>query len=161
MDDEIAREARRRDASHHEGHRKFRPHLRPNRDSNLVGLRGEAAFAERFGLEVDLTPRLGGDGHKDLTIALKVDDEVRHYNVDCKAAVKPKDLIVETDVCSPLTIYVLCRYHQNEDRCTLIGWQWGAVLMRSTPRDYGYGVINYWCPAQDCRSIDELEERMA
>src|SRR5882762_3131213 len=150
--DPIAEEAWRREASHHEGHKNFRPHLRP-KGANLIGLRGEQSFAERFGLEVDLTSRLGGDGNRDLTITLYVNGMAIDFVVDCKSAMIPKDLIVETAYCRPLTIYVLCRYHEFEDRCSLIGWQWGRVLMQSIPKDYGYGVVNYWCPAAKCREI--------
>lgn len=154
-DDPIADEAWRREASHHEGHRNFRPHLRPI-GANLMGLRGEQEFAERFGLQVDLAPRLGGDGNIDLTLRLRVE---RDFVVDCKAALIPKDLIVEAKYCRPETIYVLCRYWEETDRCTLLGWQWGAVLMKSKPKDYGFGIVNYWQPASELRDIRELESR--
>jgi hypothetical protein len=157
--DPIADEAWRREASHHEGHRNFRPHLRP-KGANLMGLRGEKAFADRLGLQVDLSPRLGGDGNVDLRLKLRVERKIE-FVVDCKAALVPKDLIVEADVCKPETIYVLCRYWEDTDSCTLIGWQWGSVLMKSEPKDYGYGIINYWCPAGLLRDISELEARVA
>lgn len=158
-DDDIAREAWRREASHHAGHRNFRPHVRP-RGANLMGLRGEQAFAERFGLQVDLTPRLNGDGGRDLEIKLRTDTEgVDTYKVDCKAAIIPKDLIVEVSRCLPKTIYVLCRYIEADDRCDLLGWQWGLVLLCSPPKDYGYGIINFWCPRNELRDLRELEQR--
>jgi hypothetical protein len=156
--DPVWNEAWRREASHHPGHRNFRPHLRPV-GANLIGLRGEQAFAAEFGLAVNLTPMLGGDGHRDLQITLRNEFGERRFVVDCKAAVIPKDLIVKTDECSEGTIYVLCRYWQDKDRCTLLGWQWGGALLRTTPRDYGYGVMNYWLPARLLRPISELKER--
>jgi hypothetical protein len=82
-----------------------------------MGLRGEQAFAERYGLNVDLTPRLNGDGGEDLRLTTKLGT----FPVDCKAALKPKDLIVDRDYCKPNVIYVLCRYIEAEDRCEL-GW---------------------------------------
>jgi hypothetical protein len=154
MTDPIAREAWRREASHHAGHRNFRPHLRPV-GANLMGLRGEQAFAERFGLKVDLTPRPGGDGNIDNRITLRVS-----FVVDCKAALIPKDLIVEVGKCKPNTIYVLCRYFEDTHSCSLVGWQWGSVLLKTAPKDYGKGVMNYWCPASQLRSMDELDERL-
>jgi len=158
-DDDIAREAWRREASHHEGHRNFRPHLRP-RGANLMGLRGEEAFAREFGLTVDLTPRLKGDGGRDLEIRLRTDIEgVSLFKVDCKAAIIPKDLIVEVGCCRPKTIYVLCRYWEEDDICTLLGWQWGHTLLCSTPKDYGYGIINLWCPRNSLRDLQDLHER--
>jgi hypothetical protein len=121
-----------------------------------MGLRGEDAFAERYGQSVDLTSRPGGDGGRDLTITVAG----QTYPVDCKAAVIPKDLIVEAARCKPGTIYVLCRYLMLEDRCELLGWQWGRILMRSTPKDYGYGVINYWQPRADIRPMADLDSRI-
>jgi hypothetical protein len=153
-DDPIAEEAWRREASHHAGHRDFRPHLRPV-GANLMGLRGEEAFAARFGLPVDLAPKLGGDGHIDMHLTLRTT-----YVVDCKTALVPKDLIVEVGKCFPRTIYVLCRYFESSDTCSLIGWQWGRVLLTTTPKDYGKGVMNYWWPGNQLRSISELEERV-
>ena len=160
-DDEIAREAWRREASHHAGHRNFRPHVRPV-GANLMGLRGEQAFAERFDLQVDLTPKLGGDGGRDLEVTLWTNTfwDAEDFKVDCKAAIFPKDLIVEVGRCLPRVIYVLCRYHADEDRCTLLGWQWGLTLLSSPPKDYGYGIINYWCPRGLLRSMDEIDERL-
>jgi len=156
-DDPISREAWRREASHHAGHRNFRPHLRP-KGANLMGLRGEQAFAERYGLEVNLEPSLGGDGGKDLKIALRrPGGEPCVFPVDCKAAIIPKDLIVEVARARPQTIYVLCRYWEELDRCTLLGWDWGAVLMTSKPKDYGYGVINYWLPRGEIHPMSELD----
>jgi hypothetical protein len=151
-EDEIATEAWRREASHGPGHRNHRPHLRPV-GAHLMGLRGEQAFAERYGLKVDLTPRLNGDGGEDL----KLTTTAGTFPVDCKAALIPKDLIVDKHYCKPNVIYVLCRYVEAEDRCELIGWQWGKVLMKSEPKDYGYGVINYWQPSGQIRKMEELD----
>lgn len=159
-DDPIAKEAWRREASHHEGHRNFRPHLRP-KGANLMGLRGEQAFAERFGLTVNLEPRLGGDGHIDLRLPLVVGSRVIKFAVDCKAAMIPKDLIVEVGTCKPATIYVLCRYYEDTDSCSLIGWQWGSMLLKTTPKDYGKGVMDHWWPGNRLRDLCELEERWA
>jgi len=150
-DDPIATEAWRREASHHEGHRNFRPHLRPI-GANLMGLRGEQAFGERYGIPVNLEPKLGGDGGRDLRVPVRA-----VLPVDCKAAVFPKDLIVEAERTKPWTIYVLCRYLEGEDRCELLGWQWGRILMRSEPKDYGYGVLNHWQPRALIRPMTDLD----
>ena len=153
-DDEIAREAWRREASHHPGHRNFRPHLRPQ-GANLIGMRGEQAFvlwAKRG--KVDLTPRPGGDGGKDQWVRIGG----KFYRLDCKTALIPKDLIVEVDACRPKTIYVLCKYFKEDDRAVCLGWQVGSVLMESKPKDYGKGVINYWCPRSTLRTMEELKE---
>jgi hypothetical protein len=150
-DDPIKAEAWRREASH-QGHPKNRPHLRPV-GANLMGLRGEEAFAQRYGLAVDLTPRPGGDGGVDVFVTVSG----QKYPVDCKAAVIPKDLIVEAGRCQPGTVYVLCRYLEPEDRCDLLGWQWGRILLRSQPKDYGYGVMNHWQPREKIRPMSDLD----
>ncbi len=158
-DDEISREAWRREASHHPGHRNFRPHVRPV-GANLMGLRAEEAFAQRYGLTIDLTTRPEGDGGVDLRIPLLTDYFiVETFAVDCKAAIKPKDLIVEATRTKPLTIYVLARYYEESDQCELLGWQWGKYLLRSVPKDYGYGILNYWCPRSSLRDLGELDMR--
>jgi hypothetical protein len=159
-DDSIAKEAWRREASHHAGHRNFRPHLR-EKGANLMGLRGEEAFSERFGLSLDLTPRLGGDGGRDFGVVLRVaNGTARRYEVDCKAALVPKYLIVEQGRVRRETIYVLCRYIPDDDRCKLQGWEWGAMLLKAPTRDFGYGIINHWIPAERLRGLDEIAARL-
>src|SRR5262249_21238105 len=82
------------------------------------------------------------------------------FKVDTKAAVKPFNLIVEVGRCYPRTIYVLCRYLEGEDRCTLIGWEWGKVLLKTTPRDFGFGILTHWRPAATLRGFEELDLRV-
>lgn len=151
-DDQISAEAWRREASHRPNHRQ---HLLPV-GAHLRGLRGEEAFAQRYGLAVDLTPRPGGDGGVDVFITVKG----QRYPVDCKSARIPKELIVRVEACEPGTIYVLCRYFVREDRCECLGWQWGRILMRSKPKPHGYGVINYWQPRAEIRPMSDLDERV-
>lgn len=160
-DDLIAEEARRRESSHHAvGHWKKYPKMTPipswEGGGNRIGLRGEQAFAERYGLTVDFERRLAGDEGVDFKLTI---DGVP-YTVDCKGAHKPKELICEVRLCKPLTIYVLCRYWPSDDCCSLLGWQWGTVLMRSEPKAHGHGVLNYWQPASMIRKMRELDAKV-
>lgn len=41
-----------------------------------------------------------------------------------------------------------------------MGWEWGLNLLQTTPRDFGYGIINHWIPAGDLRDLREIEERL-
>lgn len=157
-DDDIAREAARRQASH--DHHASNRTLRRDQDgvyANRIGLRGEEAWCREFGGKVDLTPRPGGDGGRDAWITIGG----RRHPVDCKTANAPKELIVEVErrgkpVCKPNTIYVLCGYNPDRDRAHLLGWQWGHVLMQSWPKSHGYGVMNYWQARGQLQKIDEL-----
>jgi hypothetical protein len=130
----------------HVGHPTHRP-LSINYE--LVGLRGEEAFAKLFGCHVDLTPRPGGDKGKDATITVS-------FNVDIKTARKPGNLIVEEGKVKLNTIYILAGYVEQSDTAVLIGWQWGSVLLKSPKRDFGYGVINHYIPREQLRSIESL-----
>lgn len=162
--DPVAEEAARRAAWH-----RARPHgtpsLRPNgEDGNHMGLRVEEELAERFrgfAKEVDLEHRPCGDGGKDNELILRVTVNVEIiYPVDCKGAIHPKDLIVEEGKCRPNTIYVLGQYHPKTDKATLIGWQWGSVLLKVTPRSYGHGKMNHWWPSATLRKFHELDARL-
>jgi hypothetical protein len=86
--DEISREAWRREASHGPGDRNFRPHVRP-KGANLMGLRGEEAFANRYGLAIDLNARRSGDGGRDFHLPLLIDGRLERFSVYCKAALRP------------------------------------------------------------------------
>lgn len=137
----------------HIGHPTHRP-LSP--DYELVGLRGEEALAEFFGKQVDLVARPGGDGKKDQV--LKFSGSV--YKVDVKAARKPYNLICEATETAPETIYILAHYVDATDSATLLGWQWGRVLMRSTPRTFPpHRVLNHHVRAETIRRLTELLER--
>jgi hypothetical protein len=153
-DDDIAREAVRRDASHRY-HPKNIATLKLRRDDinpNLKGLRGEQAYCEAFGRKVDLSAKPGGDGGRDSDI--EIDGKL--FIVNCKTAMFPRDLICPVDECKPDTIYVCCHYVPEQDRARMLGWRWGRELMTSWPKTHGFHIVNYWWPARDLRSIDEL-----
>ncbi len=149
--DPITREAQRREQSHqkHATNRDL-----ANGKGNLIGLRGEKAIADRFGLSVDLTPRPGGDGGFDGTLRTTI-GPIRY---DVKTFEKPYNLLVEASKCRPERIYFLCRYIAHEDRAKPIGWQWGAMLLLTAAADYGgKGIISYKWPARDLKSMGELD----
>ncbi len=56
-------------------------------------------------------------------------------------------------------IIVLAQYHDN-DSATCIGWEWGMVLKHAPKKDFGYGIINHYIPAEKLRPMDELIQRM-
>jgi hypothetical protein len=147
--DDVRREALARH-ERHKHHSTSRP-LSP--DYELVGLRGEQAFAEVVGAGVDMTARLGGDGGRDLTIEIR---DGRRFAVDVKTARKPGNLIVEQGKVLPGCIYVLARYSDEYDRALLLGREHASVVARAPVRNFGYGILNHYIPAARLRFMSEL-----
>ncbi len=78
----------------HASHTSSRP-LSP--DYELVGVAGEVAFAQEFGLEVDATARPGGDGGVDFTLPIGTVDVKTYrlpYNLLREAGKPHADILV-------------------------------------------------------------------
>ncbi len=130
-----------------------------SQDYNLIGVCGEDAFADEFDLDIDDSIRPSGDKGVDFTINLMCGHDLHNepFTVDVKTAKLPFNLLLE--VGKPVVdIYVLADY--NEGDSILLGWSWGKVLSQAPSRDFGYGVINHYIPAEDLRPISELKERI-
>ena len=152
MNDAIREEATRRSLMH-----KYHPTHRPLSDGyNLVGLRGEEEFSRIFGGSVDLSSKPNGDKGIDYIIRTIHGN----FSVDIKTARKPGNLIVEKGKVVPLTIYVLAGYSDETDSATLLGWQWGKILLVSPTRDFGKGVINHYIPAPRLRNMLDLLDQV-
>lgn len=118
-------------------------------DYNLVGVCGEDAFADEFDLEIDDSIRPSGDKGVDFILNLP-------FTVDVKTAKLPYNLLLE--VGKPVVdIYVLADY--NKSNSILLGWEWGKTLAQAPSKDFGYGVINHYIPAEDLRPISTLKDR--
>lgn len=161
MDDAIRREAQLR----HEAHIGHPTHRPLSEGYELVGLRGEEAFVEMFGGEVDMERKLGGDGGRDNSLPLRFVEPATGslvavvFLVDIKAARKPGNLIAEVGKVKPKTIYVLAKYDDARDKAELLGWEWGDRLAKAPRRDFGYGVINHFIPRGSLRKLTELQHR--
>lgn len=150
---EIIAEAQRRELSHarHASNRNL-----ANGAGCLKGLAGEMAFAKRYGLPLDLTPRLAGDAGRDFL--LPTDRGV--FPVDVKTAEIAKWLLVDVAACKRRTIYVLARYNAATRTAALLGWEWGSRLMATEPGDYGRkGVISYALLRRCLRPMSALDQR--
>lgn len=157
MDDPIRAEARRR----HERHINHPTHRPLSSDYELVGLRGEEELARVFKGKVDLTPRPGGDGKKDLIVALRTGvDSIERFKIDVKCARKAYNLIVEVGHVIPRVIYVLAQYDDAKDAATLFGWEWGYTVLNAPTKDFGYGVINHYIPRSKLRKMAEFAYRI-
>ena len=116
---------------------------------DLVGVSGEAIFAKYFGLKMNDDIKPEGDEGIDFLLGL-------NFSVDVKTARKPFNLLLE--VGKPVAdIYVLADYNDGDPY--LFGWEWGKNLSQAPTRDFGYGVINHFIPAEELRSLDELLNR--
>jgi hypothetical protein len=155
MDDVLRAEAMAR----HELHQSHPSHRPLSEDYELIGLCGEAALAQMFGLSVDMVRRPGGDGGVDNVLRLRTATGPQEFKVDVKTARKPNNLIVEVGKLKPATIYVLAGYAPLAGKATLLGWEWGRVLHKAPSKDFGYGVINHYIPRVRLRALAELLER--
>ena len=116
---------------------------------NLIGVCGEDAFAKEFNLEIDDSVKPAGDNGTDFFLGL-------HFSVDVKTAKLPYNLLLE--VGKPVSdIYVLADYNDGDTK--LVGWEWGRKLSQAPTKDFGYGVINHYIPAENLRPMSELKRR--
>ena len=109
-----------------------------------VGLAGEGVFAEQTGLVLDEADRPGGDAGYDFILDL---------TLDVKTARKPYNLIVEVGHVKA-DLYALARY--VEDGVEWVGWAWGREVLAAPTRDFGYGVLSHYVPAEDLRPMEPL-----
>jgi hypothetical protein len=139
------------DARHnaHKDHASSRP-LSDNYE--LVGLLGESKFGEICNQMPDLKRRLEGDSGIDFVVPLK-------FSVDVKTARNAFNLIHEQGK-KFADIYVLASFKDSEEDAELLGWEWGAVLKNAPVKDFGYGIMNHYIPADKLKPISELQERM-
>jgi hypothetical protein len=128
---------------------------------NLVGLWGEYAFEQRYGLPIDESKRPYGDGGKDFI----VDCDGQPLTIDVKAANTPRYLFVQTKQMPRCAdIVVLAKFHlhpydENKDRAELIGWERRAVIAASTPEPFGpKRIVNYFVESERLLLIPELDK---
>jgi hypothetical protein len=119
-------------------------------DYEYVGVAGEVAFAEEFGLDVDTTPRPYGNGGVDFTLPIGT--------VDVKCYRKPYHLLREVDK-PHADILVLAGFDDSTGGARLIGWEFDNEMVQCPTRDFGYGIVSYYKAAGQLKAISELHER--
>ena len=129
----------------HKDHESSRP---LSKDYEYIGLKGEAQFAEEFGLEIDETLRPGGDSGTDFPTMFG--------RIDVKTARKAYNLLVEEDKVNA-DIYVLAMYRDYTDNVTLLGWAFKEEVLDAPKRDFGYGIINHYIPKDNLHPIESLK----
>ena len=113
---------------------------------------GEFAFGKLCGIypNVELTAK--GDGGVDFTLPLK-------FTVDVKTARNAINLIHEKG--KPFAdIYVLAKYYDDKDDVRFLGWEMGAKLAKTEPRDFGKGILNHYIHHSKLRPMEQLLKRL-
>lgn len=136
----------------HDAHRDHATSRPLSINYELVGLVGESKFGELCNQMPDLERRLDGDKGIDFIVPLK-------FSVDVKTARNAFNLIHEQGK-NFADIYVLASYDDDTKDATLLGWEWGAVLKRAPVKDFGYGIMNHYIPAEQLRPMKELQDKM-
>jgi hypothetical protein len=126
----------------HRNHSTSRP---LSNDYEVVGLAGEYAFHDIFSVMADWSVRPEGDGG--------IDFKIGKISIDVKTARKPGNLIVEIGTV-PADILILAGW--NDPVVSLLGWEYGEVVLKSPERDFGYGIINHYIPARNLRPMGDL-----
>lgn len=129
----------------HRGQNTSRP---LSQNYELVGLAGEWQFALEFGMVMDLTERVNGDG--------KVDFHTPIGTIDVKTARKAYNLLIEVNR-PHADILVLAAYDDETGEAELLGWESYQEMRRAPYKDFGYGIVNHYKSVSALRSMDELK----
>lgn len=127
-----------------------------------LGVCGEVALREFFGV-MEKPPRLrGGDGGVDLRTHLRDrQDKVRLVTIDVKCALNPTYLWVEPPKKEKgqtfCDVYVLAQYMKKTRRAKLIKWHWGDVVKAAPITEEG--KKHHSIPQGQCLDIEELRSR--
>jgi|MudIll2142460700_1097286.scaffolds.fasta_scaffold03130_2 hypothetical protein len=114
----------------------------------LIGLLGEFAFYKEFGTKPDWSLKSTGDG--------RIDFHVGNITIDVKTALKPYNLLREVYK-KHADILVLASVSKDFKQVNLLGWEYDSEMIKQPIKDFGYGVINYYKPADSLRDIEELK----
>ena len=143
--DHINRHAKAREYIH-KGKRSSRP-LSP--DYEKVGLAGEAAFAERFKVEVDLTIKPGG--------SKGINFVINGYKINVMTARKANYLLVEPGKVKA-DVYVLAAYNDLTKDAYLMGWATKEEIEAASISDIGgFGIKSHAIYHTRLSDIDELD----
>lgn len=116
--------------------------------TELVGLLGEWQFSQEFGLPIDLSLKKGGDNH--------VDFYTRIGTIDVKTYRKPYHLLREAGKDhADILVMASCDGITNEVK--LMGWEYDILMLDCEKKDFGYGIINHYKPADQLQPIELLK----
>lgn len=145
--EELRKHAEERKAMHTASKRRdYRP---LSKGHELVGLAAERAWTDAFGGEVDLELRPRGDKGHDFSLP-------NGATVDVKGARRAHRLLVKAGKKKYADIFVLAHYDDGTETAKLVGWTTKEKVLEKTPRDSGFGIINYEVPAKELLPIEQL-----
>ena len=119
----------------------------------FVGLVGEFAFAEDFGVEVDQSLKVDGDGGKDFLQFPKVG------KIDVKAAQIPNNLLVEEGHVRA-DVFVLYGFDINKETAWSVGWTYKEEVLAKTPQAWPQKVVNHIVPKFELNHINKLKQML-
>lgn len=122
---------------------------------DTIGVAGELAFANRYGLEIDRTIRPDGDNHVDFKVKVLTDN--KYFTIDVKTATKPYNLLIkewEIDVCADCI--VLADYNNGNPK--FIGWE-SKKVMKNQPKKVfsSLGIVNYYLHSSRLQPMETLD----
>jgi hypothetical protein len=114
-------------------------------DYELLGLAGEMQGEADFGIQRDARLLSAGDGRSDFRLR-------NGLSGDWKVARRAYNLLMEAGR-PHADLFVAGLWHEDGRHCWVewLGWESAARLRAVEPCDFGYGVINHYCP------VDELQ----
>ena len=129
----------------------------PN-EEDTIGVAGELAFANKYGLKMDEAIRPNGDGHIDFKMQLILDDAIKQITIDIKTAKKAYNLLIKDwEMEESSDILVLGRFNENET-VDLLGWEYKSVMAKQPKKIFSsLGIVNHYKPVEKLRPMHELD----
>ncbi len=115
----------------------------------LIGIRGEDAFAKKYGVERNNALLERGDGGVDFVI--------NNIKIDVKTASRDYGLLVETKKQKDDLVYILAVIDTKNEICFL-GWIYGNNVKSFPIQTSRHGVINYVVPSSCLKSMNSFEK---
>lgn len=139
--------------SGHDNYNNTRRFFKNKSEENIIGVKGEMAFAKIFGLEMDEEVRPDGDKSVDFVLQYPA----RDLTIDVKTARKPIYLFLKKkDAPTAADILVLAGIVDNTVK--FIGWEKRSIITAAPTKDFGYGIVNYYKHNTELRPMETLDE---
>jgi hypothetical protein len=123
---------------------------------DIIGIAGEIAFAERYGLKPDLEIRPLGDGHVDFEIE---SNGKKILTIDVKTARKPYNLLIKKlEMERAADIFVLAKYSE-EGKVDFLGWTTKEIMKGQPIKVFSsLGIENYYLHVSGLKKMELLDE---
>ena len=141
-----------RQAAHPQGTKRY--YSDPNVE-DTIGVAGEIAFAERYGLEIDDSIRPEGDGHIDFKVKIN-NVEV---TIDIKTAQKAYNLLIkEWEINDCADILVLAKY-TSDKKIDFLGWETKDVMKMMPKKIFSsLKIVNFYRSKNKLRPMTDLDD---